>query len=386
MKKLAIIVTHPIQYYVPVYKQLAKNCDLIVFYTWGVDGANEKFDPDFKQTIKWDLPLLDGYKYELLKNTAKNKGSHHFNGIVNPDLNQRIIQHQPDAILVYGWAYQSHLKAIRHFKNKIPIWFRGDSTLLNKNTGFKSMAKTLFLKWVYKHIDTAFYVGTANKAYFKKYGLKEKQLIFAPHAVENERFALDRSLESENLRKSLNISDTDILILFAGKFETNKNPLSLLNAFIQMNCKNVHLLFVGNGELQNQLIEKKDASTALGKPNVHFIDFQNQNQMPVVYQACDLFCLPSQSETWGLAVNEAMACAKAILVSDQVGCAKDLVIDGENGLIFKSDNQHSLITALSVLLKSKAKLTEMGIKSATHIKNWSIAKQSAIILNELAYR
>ena len=170
--KLAIVVSHPIQYYAPVFQLLAKHCDLKVFYTWGVKGAEAKYDPDFKQVIAWDLPLLKGYNYSFEQNTASNPGSHHFSGIINPKLIQQINDFAPNAILVYGWAYKSHLNILRKFKGKIPIWFRGDSNLINAPKNLKSIFRSLFLRYVYHHVNKAFYVGTANKAYYKKFGLK----------------------------------------------------------------------------------------------------------------------------------------------------------------------------------------------------------------------
>lgn len=377
-KKLAIITTHPIQYYAPVFQLLAQKTAVKVFYTLG-NSSLEKYDIGFKQKIEWDIPLLEGYDYEFLENTAKNKGSHHFNGIKNPDSIEKIEAYQPDAILVYGWANNSHLKIIRHFKNKVPIYFRGDSTLLNQKSNFKNLLKKLFLTWVYRHVDVAFYVGTANKAYFREYGLKENQLIFAPHAIDNNRFAENRATEANEIRRKLDISKGQILILFAGKLDTVKNPLLLLQAFIDLDLKNAHLLFVGNGELEKRLKEKRDASTTFSMTCIHFMDFQNQSMMPAIYQACDLFCLPSVSETWGLAVNEAMTCGKAILVSDKVGCAEDLV-DFQNGTIFQSGNLIDLTQKLIALTNDKSTLKKMGENAKKFIQNWSIDKQADAII------
>lgn len=385
MRKLAIIITHPIQYYVPVFRLLSKQCTLKVFYTWGEDGAKAKYDPDFKQIISWDLPLLEGYDSEFLNNTAKNPGSHHYNGIRNLDLQYKIESFSTDAILIYGWAYHSHLSVMRYFKGKIPIWFRGDSNVLKEQSGVKLLLRSLFLKWVYLHIDKAFYVGTANKNYYLKFGLKENQLIFAPHAVDNERFALNREAESSVLRQDLNIPVDAVMVLFAGKLEPKKNPELLLQAFIDLNLPNAHLLFVGNGELEEKLRAKKILRQAQDDINerIHFLHFQNQTQMPFVYQACNLFCLPSRSETWGLAVNEAMACGKAILVSNKVGCAVDLVKAGINGEIFQSDNKKDLKNKLLFLANDKARLIEMGQESNKIIQSWSFENQAKQILNLL---
>ena len=378
MKKLAIILTHPIQYYSPVFKLLHQRNKIAikVFYTWG-ESSLKKYDPGFNKQIEWDIPVLEGYPYEWVKNSSKDAGTHHFMGIVTPGLIEQINLWQPDAVLIYGWGYYSHLKAIRYFKNKIPVLFRGDSTLLDEQKGTRAILKSIFLKWVYGHIDHAFYTGVNNKAYFKKYGLKEKQLSFAPHAIDNERFSANRENEAELLRQQLGINHEDLVVMFAGKLEEKKAPVQLFEAFITLNKPGVHLLFVGNGPLEDELNVK-----AKNNPNIHFIAFQNQSQMPVVYQACDLFCLPSvgPGETWGLAINEAMACGKAILVSDKVGAAADLVTPGYNGLIFKAGSPTNLLQSLSELVNNgKNELIRLGENAKGKIKDWSFEKQVKVI-------
>ena len=381
MKKLAIITTHPIQYYAPMFKLLNErgNISIKVFYTWG-EKSLTKYDPGFDKNIAWDIPLLDGYPYEWVQNTAADPGTHHYQGIVNPGLIGQLEAWQPDALLFYGWAYHGHLKAMRYFKNKIPILFRGDSTLLDDKKGIKALLKLMFLKWAYKNIDHAFYVGTNNHAYFRKYGLSEKQLTFAPHAIDNDRFANDKTEEAIVLRQQIGIKDDQILILFSGKLEDKKSPLLLLDAFLIIRNPAIHLLFLGNGALEAALKLKAENIT-----NVHFLEFQNQSQMPIMYQACDLFCLPSKGpgETWGLAVNEAMASGKAVLVSDKVGCAVDLVKENYNGAIFISENREDLVKNLVKLTQSKKMLQEYGANSKKLLKNWNFSKISETIENEL---
>ena len=114
---------------------------------------------------------------------------------------------------------------------------------------------------------------------------------------------------------------------------------------------------------------------------VHFLDFQNQSQMPVVYQACDLFCLPSKGpgETWGLAVNEAMATGKAIIISNRVGCSEDLV-SSKNGTIFSAGNLEELKMNLQSILNLN--LFNLGENSKEIIQNWSFNKQVDIFTKE----
>jgi glycosyltransferase involved in cell wall biosynthesis len=367
MRKLAIITTHPIQYYAPVFQLLHQNqqIEIKVFYTLG-EISLKKHDPGFGKVINWDIPVLAGYPYEWVENTARQPGSDHFKGIVTPQLITQIEAWNPSSVLVFGWSYYGHLKAMLYFKSKVPVYFRGDSTLLDEQSGFRSIAKKLFLKWVYRYVDHAFYVGHNNKAYFKKYGLKDDQLTFAPHAIDNRRFSEDRTVAASRFRRELGIKDNETIILFAGKLENKKSPVLLLDAFLLADRSGVHLLFVGNGALEQTLQRK-----ANGHENIHFVGFQNQTAMPTVYQAADLFCLPSKGpgETWGLAVNEAMACGKAILVSDKCGCAVDLVTK-KNGIIFKSEVGSELQIAIQTLVADKGILSEYGQESKNIIRNW----------------
>lgn len=381
MKKLAIVTTHPIQYYAPIFKLLQQRglIAIKVFYTLGQQGS--KYDPGFSKNIVWDIPLLNGYDYEWAENTSANPGSHHPKGIVTPGLIKQITLFQPDAILIFGWNYTSHLKVLRHFKNKVPVYFRGDSTLLNYTNPVKGLIKSIYLKWVYKHITHAFYVGTNNKAYFKKYGLQDAQLSFAPHAIDNERFKSNRLQDADKLRSSLNLSARDILVVYAGKFEPVKNVKLLIATVTNLNEPNVHLLLVGNGVNEPEL--KKQADLSVAKNNIHFIDFVNQADIPVIYQAADIYCLPSTSETWGLSINEAMACNKAILVSDKIGCAIDLVKENYNGAIFKSNDEKSLADALTALTRSKTILQEYGKNSGIIIQKWNFTAIAEAIENKV---
>jgi len=384
-RKLAIVITHPIQYNAPWFKLLTERdkIEIKVFYSWGTDVLENKHDPGFGKVIQWDIPLLEGYEYEFLTNTAKDKGSHHFNGIINADAIQKIRNYDPDALLVFGWAFQSHLKILRYFKGKIPVYFRGDSTLMNEPNGFsvKKTARRLFLTWVYRYVDIALYVGTQNKAYFKKHGLKEDQLVFAPHAVDNDRFEEPHELfekEAVNIRRTLGISDEAIVFLYAGKLEPVKNPFLLLDSFLLYNKPGTHLVIIGNGVMEKALKEK-----ASGNPAIHFLPFKNQSEMPVAYRIGDVFVLTSFSETWALGVNEAMACSRAILLNDRCGCAADLIYNGDNGFIYKSKNKEDLVGIMGSM-NDKAVLVDMGKRSGTIVKDFSFEKICQAVENLLS--
>jgi len=370
MKKLAIITTHPIQYNAPLFKLLSERnkIEIKVFYTWE-NSKDKVFDKKFGKEIKWDIPLLDGYDYTFVKNTSKNQGSHNKQGIINPTLNSEIEEWQVDAVLIYGWNFDSHLKAMKYFKGKIPVYFRGDSTLIDELKRYKTLLRRIWLKYIYRKIDFAFYVGTNNKNYYLKHGLNESQLIFAPHAIDNDRFydkTSEYSQKAKLWRTEIGFTENDKVVIFVGKFEKKKNPLMLIEAAKHFeNNDDIKFLFVGNGELENEMRQKA------GK-NVHFLPFQNQTQMPIVYRLGNIFCLPSLfNETWGLSVNEAMACGLPVIVSNKVGCAVDIVKDGINGCIFESDNIFDLKQKLFFIENNISNFVQ---NSEQIISHWNFEK------------
>ncbi len=377
MKRLAIITTHPIQYNSPWFQLLNERgkIQLRVFYTWGKAVLQNKFDPGFGKAIEWDIPLLDGYEYCFVKNISADPGSHHFSGIDNPGLMNEIERWNPDSILVIGWCFKSHLKLLRYFKGKKRLLFRGDSNLLDEPAGFslKKMVRRMFLRWVYHHIDMALYVGTANKEYYLAHGLKDDQLVFAPHAIDNDRF---REVPVSNERAAQGIPPAAVVFIFTGKFEIKKAPVLLLDAFIQLADSSTHLLMVGDGMLEDEIKEKVSLQPVTVSSRIHFLPFQNQLRMPAIYSLGDVLVLPSQGpgETWGLSVNEAMACSKAVLVSDKCGCAADLVEEGINGYVFSSGNRDELVKKMELILSNRAGLPEMGKRSLEIIDHWRFEK------------
>jgi glycosyltransferase involved in cell wall biosynthesis len=373
MKKLAIIASHPVQYNAPWFRllEMSGKIRVKVFYTWSQVQQGPKFDPGFGKVVEWDIPLLEGYEYTFVKNTSNSPGTHHFNGIVNPSLIKDIEAWLPDAVLVIGWSFHSHLKCIRFFHKKKLLLFRGDSTLLNNRPGLKSLLRKISLKWVYSHIDYALYVGTHNRNYYLEYGLKERQLVYAPHAIDNDRFAnfsvIDKR-KSAQWRFDLGIDEEDFVVLFVGKLEPVKNPVYILELARHFQDKQVKFVFVGGGILESELKLKAGENK-----RIIFIDFQNQTRMPMVYRLGNVFILPSASETWGLAINEAMACGLPVIASSKVGASIDL-IKQNNGIIFKPGDINATINYIKRMLDNVDEYQQQCAASRLIIKDYCFSR------------
>ena len=374
--RLAVVTTHPVQYYAPLFRRLAERGEVEphVFYSWAGAAGTAALDRGFGASFAWDVPLLDGYAHTFVENVAGDPGTHHFRGIDAPGLVPAVEAWRPDAVLVVGWNYKAHLQVLRAFSDQIPILFRGDSTLLDERPGVRgrvrALARRAALRWVYGHVDHALYVGQHNRVYFLAHGLKDRQLTWAPHAVDNDRFAGpggDPEAQARDWRRSLGIADDDRAAVFVGKLERKKAPDVLLDAFLSGQSGLDHLLFCGTGPMETQLVE-----SASGRADVHFLGFQNQSQMPVAYRLGAVVVLPSRGpgETWGLAVNEAMACGRPAVVSDRVGCAPDL-IRPDTGRVVPAEDPAALAAALATV-SSPESAGRAGAAARARIGAWTL--------------
>lgn len=372
MKKLAIVTTHPVQYHVPWLVRLAeRQIQVKVFYTWEQSGQGAVYDSGFGKKIQWDIPLLTGYDYDFVPNTSPRPGVERFLGLINPTLIPQIEAWEPDSILVIGWSYYSHLKCLLHFKGKIPVFFRGDSVLLHERWGLRKLARRIFLTWVYSHVDYALYVGSHNRAYYIKHGMQPEQLIFSPQAMDIARFSepdIKYTNQAKAWKEELGIPPEHLTVLFAGKMTDVKNPyfiLDLANA-----CKELPISFimVGDGRLREDLERRAE-----GKGNVRFLGFQNQSMMPAVYRMGDVFIMPSVSETWGMAINEAMACGRPVMASNRVGCAADLVLENKTGITFRTGDTGKCVQFLQRLCEDRSLVAEMGMTSTAVIQFFSFS-------------
>jgi glycosyltransferase involved in cell wall biosynthesis len=107
--------------------------------------------------------------------------------------------------------------------------------------------------------------------------------------------------------------------------------------------------------------------------------------MPQTYAAADVFVLPSfgPAESWGLAVNEAMCMGRPVIVSDHVGCARDLVLPAETGLIFVAGDVGALQETLRTALADPSRLKAWGENARAHIRSYSYENATAGLLAAL---
>ncbi len=382
MLKVAYLLSHPIQYQSPLLRILAqrRELELTVFYT--SDFSLRRYrDQGFGVAVEWDVPLLGGYRHEFLPRLL-DSSTISFLRPLNYGMFRRLRRGHFDVLWIHGYATLDSWVAMAAAKMLgIPVLLRTDSTLIDHPRGrLKLILKQLFFK-VLRHFIYGFLsVGQRNTEYWRHHFGPDVPVFPIPYAVDNAFFqeqSRAASATREELRRELQLEPDRPVILFASKLLARKRCIDLVDAYLQLierqtsradHAPQLYLLIVGDGEERPRIEARLQNAKAEG---IRMLGFRNQSELPRYYDLCDLFVLPSIHEPWGLVVNEVMNAGRPIIVSDQVGCQPDLVVEGENGVVFPAQNVAALADALDRLLSYPAVCRKMGQRSLERIQAFS---------------
>ena len=367
--RVAMVTTHPIQYQVPWLKLLGSrpDIDLHVFFAMLPDSAEQ--GREFGVAFNWDMPLLEGYAYKVLENRAKQPSLTEWAGCDTPGVFGELKRGRFDAVLVNGWGSKTALQALLACRwLGIPCIVRGEANGLRARNTFKRLGHRVLLRQYAAFLA----IGQENRRYYRSLGVGAENIFDTPYCVDNVRFA-DSAAEvraeasRSEMRSGLGLQPDATTFLFSGKFVGKKHPLDVIEALrvlVDQGTRKVQLLMVGDGPLRSEL-----ERAAEGLPIV-FAGFLNQSQIVRAYAASDCLVLPSDAgETWGLVVNEAMACGLPAIVSDQVGCAVDLVRPEETGAIYPCRDVGRLAACMKEATKAPEQWAEYGKAAKARIES-----------------
>lgn len=374
--KLIFLNSHPIQYFAPLYQQIAAETTipLEVWYC-SDESVKGKFDKGFGTEVKWDIPLLQGYAYRFIPNDARNPSIHGgFWGLKNKGIRDLLRQTEPSVIVVHGWAYYTHVRTLltaRRYGHRVCLRAETPWNQEKLKSKLITFLKHCYLRLLFARVSKFLYIGTQNKLFYKQLGVKDSQLTFTPYAVDNQRFQqTDRQITVTDARNELDLPSDKTIILYSGKYIAKKRPLDLLKAILPL-PSNVLTILVGDGELRPEL-ERFILEHNL-QERVRLTGFVNQSKIPLYYKAADLFVMCSGlGETWGLSVNEAMNFSLPVVVSETCGSSYDLVVPGINGWTFPTGDTQQLSRILSDFLNlTTEERTKMGAASRKRIDEFS---------------
>ncbi len=359
--KLCVITTHPIQYIVPWFRALAQDPELSLEVVFFREPDAKQQGAGFGQAFQWDVPLRQDYTSNVMGVAA---GMPALPRLLRK-LWRALVDGRPDAVLITGWNEPGLIAAYPLARLLgLPIIVRGESNALRSRPWWITRLHRMLLGLV----SAAVVIGKANRQFYLNNGMAEERLFPGAYFVESERMLAmaEKNLgERSSLRTHAGYTDDDFVFCFVGKHIPFKRPLLLVEAAALVRRKGwpAKLLFAGSGELTEAL---KQRAAELDVP-AHFTGFLNQSELWKAYIPADAFVLPStDNETWGLVTNEAMLFALPAIVSDQVGCAPDLVSDGETGYVF-SGGAEGLAEAMEKLLKDPVRAHGMGMRARQRV-------------------
>ena len=386
MERLAVVAKNPIIYQAPLYREYAATGgDIEVFYLDSM-GVDELVDTEFKIIIKWDIPLLEGYRYHFLKNYSPSRYGG-FLARVNFGIFSVISKKRHEAVLITGYETLSCWFALIVAKLKgIPVIWRGEAVLRQSERLplWKRILKKVVLKYFFRSCDAIMYSCTGNKEYLKYYGVTNSKLFPIPCAVDNSYFRSERDKyinKKGEIRSELGIDLTDFVILFSARFTLRKRPMDLLDAVSKIPHQDITVLFVGDG-LERERMEiyaKQNGIKAV------FVGFINHGLLAKYYSITDVAVVISDYDPSPKVLNEVMNFELPIIVSDVVGTALDLVVHGENGFIVKVGDVDAISEHIVFLFKERKIAIEMGKKSLKIVSVWNFTEDVLWIGKAIKY-
>ena len=315
----------------------------------------------YKEEIRFSHQILPSWRKRL-------RG---YNVLLNRGVARALSAASPDAILCGGYSYIASWQALFWARShNVPFLLWSESNLQDLRRGHllvESLKAEFFRKC------SAFVVpGRSAREYLQAYKIPEDVIFTAPNAIENNLFAAEAAVVREDgaaFRKRLDLPDR--YFLFAGRLVREKGVFDLLSAYAKLDPRvrqQVGLVFVGDGASRAQLEEQ---AVCISPGVIRFAGFAHREQLARYYGLAQILVLPTYTDTWGLVVNEGMACGLPVIVSRAAGCASDLVKENWNGLLVPPRDVSSLTSAMTYLASRPDLCGAMGAHSVQHISQYS---------------
>ncbi len=369
--KLAILVTHPIQYYAPVYRALTQRgvVDPIAIYLTDA-GATAQMDPGFGRVVQWDVPLMDGYEYRVLKpgGTLASRG---FWQRHSRKLTAALRDARPDWLLVYGYASRMNWFAAHWARrNGVKLVYTSDSN--SRNPERMVPLKKFVVRRFFSYVDTFLAPSERNVEYLLRYRAPRHKIRRFPFAIDVARFTPPSSVEVSRRYD----------FIWSGKLIARKRAADFISALTLLASQSTRMItacIIGDGPCSEAL--QAQAAQLPSHLRLDFLGFVNQKRMPEVLQAAQVSVLSSEHEPYGLAATEAAASGLALVVEESVGCVGATVVAQPdiNTLTYRVGDVQALAAAMGRLLGDTALLRRMQEASLTIAQEHDVACAAQVI-------
>jgi glycosyltransferase involved in cell wall biosynthesis len=368
-RRLAVVQTKPTQFDGPLFALLSEcpDLDFSAYFSRRHAKTPGSLDRETGISANWGSRAAAGY--------AHRYAGPGFPGLVS--LTLQIIRSKPDLVVVAGYVPLRHFAiALACRLAGVRVGLRSDSTLLHSPSSrrrLRLLLKGLGLPLVLRIFNSGHPVGRLAREYLLAYGMKRERIFEFPYSVDNDWLAEQAAVFRERrdeLRASLGIAPDSFVVLGVVKFVDREDPTTLLCGFEQLRKQvgSAHLVLVGDGPLMGQLQQAVRERQIEG---VHLPGYVAYEKLPLYYAVADVFVHPPRRESWGVSVNEAMACGLPVVVSSMVGSSADLVEPDATGQVFEVGNSSSLSARLLEMASDRERTRRMGENARRLVDNWS---------------
>jgi glycosyltransferase involved in cell wall biosynthesis len=375
-RRLAVVVSHPIQYFAHLYRDLAAHpqIDLKVFFGSTI-GATAYHDPGLGVELAWQCDLLGGYSHEFLPGADQVRQLDR-QSLARIPVAPALDTWSPDSLLVHGYAtplVRSAWRWARRHRKPVLLFGDGNGRIERSQPWYRRWAKRLMLAHYLSTIHRVLTLGEANELYWHLLGVPDSRMQWAPFYNPAPETILPqgdlRQETRQRVRKELGIADQQILVLSAGKFLPRKRTIDLVQAVEKR--RDVTGLYVGDGQCRSQC-------EAEAKSDRHrFVGFANLPRMAELFAAADLFCHPAEAEPYGLVIAEAAAAGLPIVATDSTGAigVRSHGRIGENAIVYPTADVDALVRSIQQLVGAPAmrhSMSERSLAIAAEMKKAAI--------------
>jgi len=368
MTRRLVLLTEIISpYRIPLFNSLAQHPGIALHVIFLSEN-----DPGLRQWKVYKDEIR--CSYEILPSWRRRIGK--LNILLNGRVFRALRRASPDIILCGGYNYLAFWQTLLWAQSRrVPFLLWSESNRYDVRSGHPivELLKTEFLRQCSGFIVP----GQSAKEYLLTHRVPADKVFVACNAVDNDLFRSLAASARQNAgerRRELDLPGR--YIVFVGRLVPEKGVLELLSAYGGLSVelrRQIGLVFVGDGSSRQEL-QKRAALVSEG--TIKFVGFAHREQLPDYYALAEMSVLPTYTDTWGLVVNEAMACGLPVIVSRVAGCASDLIKENWNGLLVEPRDILSLATAITTLTTQPGLCANMGAHSAQHITNYSPAAWS----------
>ena len=328
MKRVLFITNYPSPYRVNFYDELGKYADVTVLFA---DRIEQKVTRD----AAWFQESRGGFRMiQLKKRILTFRGRDLCTDVIG------WVRKKFDAVVVCGYSSPTAVLAMTYMRlHNIPFYMEVDGGLIRSDSKIKYRIKKILVTLPSAWISS----GTVTTKYLTHYGADEERTAHYPFSSLWERdipAAVPTQEEKQELRRKLGITEKK-MVISVSRFIASKRLDMLIRSGAALGT-DVGVYIIGGEPTKEYLQIQKE----LNADNVHFVGFTKKDRLAEYYRAADVFALPTQTDVWGLVINESMAYGLPVVTTDRCVAGLELIESGKNGQIIPVDDQDALTEAI----------------------------------------